>query len=271
MARFKVQCETGFVTFNPSATTDQIILSGLKQISSGAIIEITNSVTNALIYDHQSTAVTATVTWNAALQQNKITIAPASALTGMNATDEIRVYIDYPDKEIPQRCNDIQVGYWAETQMIPITTSTSAYSIGQNIGGVNSVFAMCRNNQGTVDLTDVCIWSLNGQVFSGVIDYWGTSALVGTYTDHTPQVMTGDQDNWLGSVPFSYTDFKRSGTGAGAICRHTVNLPGSLKLQNLSGGQDIYFTITFIPITGSPALQWSTAAGLFVKHGWKKA
>lgn len=270
MAKFKVACETGNVTFNPTSPTNQIILNGLIEITTGDIIEITHVPSNVTIYNRAAVGGIVTVVWDAPTQQNRITITPPSIVSSFNATDELRVYIDYPDKEIPQRVNNIQVGYWALTEMVSLPTSVSAtYTNGFNVGGIG-FSGMCRTVQGTVDLTDVNVWSNEDQIFSGVIDFWNQSPPNGTYNDFNQQINYGDQSYWLGCVPFLYTDFLKVG-GTNSIARLTKHIPGSLKLQNLNSGSDIYFTVQVLAPTGSPQPKWNISDGLYIKFGWRQA
>lgn len=271
MALFRVECETAAVTFNPSSATNQIILSGLQaEITTADIISISNGNTNAKIFDREVPGGVATLIWDIPTQEARITIEPATIVSLMDASDVIRVYIDYPDKLIPQRVDNIQVGMHGETQMVSIPTSIGAgYASGDNIGGIGTISAMCRYDQGVVNLTDVSIWSEDNQVFTGCIDFWCISPS-GTYTDNAAQVMTGDEAFWLNSIQFSNADFRGTGVGAAAIQRMTKNLSTGMKLQNLSGGQDIYFTVCIVPATGSPNPNWTSVSGLHVTFGYQK-
>lgn len=140
-----------------------------------------------------------------------------------------------------------------------ITTSTTAYTSGDNVGGIITCTNALRTTGGTGELTDFMIWSTETQTLSGVVHFWNASPS-GTYTDNDAAVIAGDQTKLLGVITFGATDF----TTVGAISvAHIKNLAIPISGQ---AARSVYYTIT---LTSAPT--WTaTTTGLYTSAGFKQ-
>lgn len=261
MARLQVSVETGGYTFNVANKT--ITLGGLLvNIDLEDVIEVYNYTRSKKMFDYRDMFTSSASSNIASVSNNVITFVVVDQ-TWSNA-DRLKIIIEYPDKLIPQRVNDIQVGGHAEVIQNTITTNnTSAYTAGMNIGGINLLSACLRYNDSVVDLEDVAIWCKNGTPINCTIDYWMESPVAGTFTDHSQQVITGNHGLWLGSVQFFTSDFVITGSGSNMVARATKTT--NIKLGTFAGSQDVYFTI--VTHTGTTFV---VTDGIEMKHGVKK-
>lgn len=260
MARLQVSVETGGYTFNVANKT--ITLGGLLvNIDLEDVIEVYNYTRSKKMFDYRDMFTSSASSNIASVANNVITFVTVDQT--WDAADRLKIIIEYPDKLIPQRVNDIQIGGHAEVFQNTITTTAAAYTAGMNIGGINDLSACLRYNDGVVDVEDIVIWLKNGTPISCTIDYWMESPTAGTFNDHVAQVITGNHSIHLGSVSFASTDFIVTGSGSNQIARATKIT--SIKLSTLSGTQNIYFTI----VTHS-GTTFTVTDGIEVKHGIKK-
>jgi len=140
-----------------------------------------------------------------------------------------------------------------------ITTSTTTYTSGDNVGGIITCTNALRTTAGTGELTDFMIWSTETQTLSGVIHVWNASPS-GTYTNNAAAVIAGDQTKLLGVITFGATDF----TTVGAISvAHIKNIGIPISGQ---AARSIFYTIT---LTSTPS--WTaTTTGMYTTAGFKQ-
>lgn len=129
------------------------------------------------------------------------------------------------------------VGGFTKKILNTVTTNAIAYSIGDNIGGINTITNASRTNAGTGTLTDIIVWSKEAQTFNATIDFWSASPGAGSYVNNAAQTIVGDEAVWLGSATLSTTDFITTGTISRA---HLKNLNITLGNQ---AARNIFFTI----------------------------
>lgn len=126
-------------------------------------------------------------------------------------------------------------GFTSKISFAP-TTSATAYTANDNIGGIITLTNLLRTSGGTGILDSVSIWLLNNAAPNLYIDFWN-AAPSGTYTNDAAQVIAGDQLKWLGMIEISETDWKQTGV----VSRVTANPPKFGIKGNASA--DIYMTI----------------------------
>lgn len=141
-----------------------------------------------------------------------------------------------------------------------VTTSTTSYSSGDNIGGIITLTNVARYTGGSAMLTDLTIWDNENQKPNLVIDIWRTSP-GGTYTDNEPQIMTGDAATLLASIVVTSADF----TTTGGVARATISASKLNEIITTSGSRNAYLTIY---TTSTPT--YSSANGLSIKPGFKQ-
>jgi hypothetical protein len=151
-----------------------------------------------------------------------------------------------------------QIGSNETTIINTITTSTTAYSSGDNIGGINSATAAIRVSGSTATLIDLTVWDKENQKPAITIDFWSSSPSSGTYTDNAAEVIFGDQSRYLGSVSVASADYITTGIVARANIKNIIT---TLK----SSDTIIYYTIT---TTSTPT--YSTTSGLLIGLGIKQ-
>ena len=88
-----------------------------------------------------------------------------------------------------------------------ITTTTSAYSVGDNVGGVITLTNCVRNSSTTSQITDLALWDLSNQKSAFTIHFWKATPPNGTYTNDVSQVIAGDQAYYLGMVNIISSDW----------------------------------------------------------------
>jgi hypothetical protein len=141
-----------------------------------------------------------------------------------------------------------------------ITTSTTSYSDGDNIGGIVTVSEAFRITAGSAEITDITVWDKANQKPTITIDFWNASPTSGTYTDNAAEVIVGDHGKWLGSVTISSSDYVTTGAVGRASIKNTGLIVSSAATRNL------FFTIT----TSSTPTYSSGTTGLLVYLGIKQ-
>ena len=137
-----------------------------------------------------------------------------------------------------------------------VTTSTTAYTANDNIGGVQSLTNILRVSGGTGILEDLHFWAIANQKPNLYIDFWNVTPSNGTYTNDAAQVIAGDQAAWLGSVNIAVADWIDTGT----ISR--VSKTGLAITLKGSGSRNIFMTIQ-----DKTGVTFGGVAGLFYKVG----
>lgn len=142
-----------------------------------------------------------------------------------------------------------------------VTTSTTAYSIGDNIGGIISAGSLMRTSGSTGSIIDFQIWSTETQSFACTVDFWSASPTPGgSFTDNSAESISGNQATWLGSISFSKSDFVVTGT----ICRAMAKNVGiSLVGQ---AAKTIYYTI----VTSETPTWTGSTTGIYTTIGVKQ-
>lgn len=136
-----------------------------------------------------------------------------------------------------------------------ITTSATAYSSGDNIGGIVTVTGALRISGGNGFINAIEIWDIAAQSAAITIDFWDASPS-GTYTNDAAQVIAGDSAKWLGSVSIASGDYVATGVVSRATLKG-LNIP-------IVGNASTSIFMTLVT-TGTPT--YGTIAGLFVKLG----
>lgn len=149
----------------------------------------------------------------------------------------------------------INSGGFSEKLSIAVTTSTTAYSANDNIGGIQTLTNFLRTSGGTGIVNGISLWALANQKPNLYIDFWDISPS-GTYTNDIAQVISGDQASWLGHVEIGAGDWKDTGT----ISRVSKTGLGVIVKGNAS--RNIYMTIQ-----DKTGVTFGSAAGLFYKIG----
>lgn len=141
-----------------------------------------------------------------------------------------------------------------------VSTSTAAYTSGDNIGGIITLTNVARYTGGSAQLTEMEIWDNENQKPSITIDFYSASPS-GTYTDNAAQVMAGDGGVWLGSINISSESY----TTTGGIARYKLPISVLTAYMYGSASRNYYMTIT---TTSTPT--YSNANGLIIKTGFKQ-
>jgi len=136
-----------------------------------------------------------------------------------------------------------------------IPTTTSAYTSGDNIGGVITCSGALRTNGGTAIIQDISIWDLSNQKSNITIHFWNASPS-GTYTDNAAEVIAGDQAKYLGMYNITAADY----VTVGAIATANLDYVG-VVLQGGTTSSDIFYTIV---TTSTPTY---AANALIIKLG----
>lgn len=134
------------------------------------------------------------------------------------------------------------VGGNTEKINFSVTTSATAYTANDNIGGVITLTDILRINGGTGVIEDIDLWCLANQKPNLYIDLWLESPKNGTYLNDNPQIITGDQFLWLGHIEVSSSDWKDTGVisrcslrGLGLVVKGKTDKNLYLTLQDKTG------------------------------------
>lgn len=147
------------------------------------------------------------------------------------------------------------VGGFTEKLSGSVTTSSTAYTANDNIGGIQTLTNLLRTSGGTGVLQGISFWALANQKPNLIIDFWDASP-IGTYTNDSAQVIAGDHDKWLGQVEIGTSDWKDTGV----ISRVSKTGLGIVLKGNAS--RNVYMTIQ-----DKTGVTFGSAAGLFYKVG----
>lgn len=154
--------------------------------------------------------------------------------TGAAGTGTLRVTTS-TDSTIGTLTSGNVGGFTSKVAFAP-TTSATAYTANDNIGGIITLTSLLRTSGGSGLLDTVSVWLLNNAAPNLYIDFWDASPS-GTYTNDAAQVIAGDQLKWLGMVEVAVSDWKQTGV----ISRCTVNPPKFGVKGN--GSANIFMTI----------------------------
>jgi hypothetical protein len=177
-----------------------------------------------------------------------------SSLGKKTAANSLSVTLS-SDEALPAGENHIgAIGGNTEKLAIAITTSSTAYSANDNIGGVITLSNFLRVSGGTGVLQGIQLWALANQKPNLYIDFWDASPGTGTYTNDSAQVIAGDHAAHLGFIEIAAADWKDTGT----ISRTALTSIGMVLKGNAS--RNIYMTIQ-----DKTGVTFGSVAGLFAK------
>lgn len=148
------------------------------------------------------------------------------------------------------------VGGFTEKLSVSITTSSTAYTANDNIGGILTLTNALRVSGGTGILNGISFWALANQKPNLYVDFWDASPTSGTYTNDAAQIIAGDHGKWLGRVEIATSDWQDTGV----ISRCTKTGLGVILKGNAS--RDIYMTIQ-----DKTGVTFASTSGLFAKVG----
>lgn len=100
-------------------------------------------------------------------------------------------------------------GYTSKIAFAP-TTSATAYTANDNIGGIITLSNALRTITSTGIIESISVWALNNAAPNLYIDFWDASPS-GTYTNDAAQIIAGDQLKWMGMAEILTTDWKQTG------------------------------------------------------------
>lgn len=132
------------------------------------------------------------------------------------------------------------------------TTSSTAYTAEDNIGGIISLADLVDGKSHTGIIESISLWALNNAAPNLYIDFWDASPS-GTYTNDAAQVIAGDQLKWMGMVEIATTDWKSTGV----VARCSAKVIG-LGIKAGTTDSTIYMTIQ-----DKTGVTFGSAAGLF--------
>lgn len=147
------------------------------------------------------------------------------------------------------------VGGNSDKISISVTTSSTAYTANDNIGGILTVTNALRVSGGTAIIQELDFWALANQKPNLYVDFWDASPS-GTYTNDAAQIIAGDQSKWLGNIQVNVSDW----LDTGVISR--VSLRGLSLVVKGNASKDIYMTIQ-----DKTGVTFSSVSGLFAKIG----
>lgn len=150
----------------------------------------------------------------------------------------------------------INTGGFTEKLSLSITTSATAYTANDNIGGIQTLSNILRTSGGTAILNGISLWALGNQKPNLYIDFFDASPSNGTYTNDAAQIISGDHAAWLGRLEVAAADWQDTGV----ISRCTKTGLGIILKGNAS--RNIYMTIQ-----DKTGVTFSSTAGLFIKVG----
>lgn len=136
-----------------------------------------------------------------------------------------------------------------------ITTKTTAYVSGNNVGGIYFISCL-RSNGSTGIIEDITIFDNNAQNAPLTIDFWTASPTSGTYNDGVAEVIAGDASKYLGTITVLNTDYITTGTASRASLKGI-----GLGVTGVISSTKVWFTIM---TTGTPT--YTTTSGLYVKE-----
>lgn len=148
------------------------------------------------------------------------------------------------------------IGGNSDKLSLSITTSSTAYTANDNIGGIQTLTNLLRTSGGTGILQGISFWALANQKPNLYIDFWDASPATGTYTNDAAQIIAGDHSSWLGQVEIGAADWKDTGV----ISRVSKTGLGIVLKGNAS--RNIYMTIQ-----DKTGVTFGSTAGLFFKAG----
>lgn len=136
-----------------------------------------------------------------------------------------------------------------------ITTSSTAYTANDNIGGIITLTNILRTSGGTGIISDVSFWALANQKPNLYLDFWDASPS-GTFTNDSAQIIAGDQIKHLAFIEISTGEWKDTGV----IARCNVAPIGKILKGNNSRS-------VFMTIQDKTGVTFGSTAGLFYNIG----
>ena len=155
---------------------------------------------------------------------------------------------------------NLKVGGFTKVAVNTITTTNgTAYAVGDNIGGINSILNAVRVTGGTGFICDLQIVDINNQRPTVEIDFF-TSSPTGTYTNDAAQSFaTADALLYLGKINVATADYTSQSGGSllvGIASKTLQNIPFVCAATTL-----------FFTIRTTSVVTYSTTQSLIVKIG----